>query len=263
MISPPLRRSLGQAIDTLGLRGPVFRIRERLLARADTRAGVDDQGRPVPPPYLRTLVVGTPNLDYFLQSGRSVVTVLERILATHGGGFGTAGSVLEWGCGCGRLARWLPVAQDAELFGTDLNPKLIGWCRANLPGDWRVNGLRPPLPMPDGRVELVYAFSVLTHLSEATAELWMAELGRVIRPGGRALLTFSDSPGPDAPEVAEALARTGYAVRFGQLEGANNFAAYATADRLVRMGGDAFERLAEVSAGATGLGISALLLRRR
>lgn len=102
-------------------------------------------------------------------------------------------SILEWGCGPGRLIRHLPdlLADRApRLNGTDYNPATIAWCAANLPGiDFALNGLAPPLPFPDGAFDAVYNFSVFTHLSADMHEAWAMELRRVLRPGGLLIAT--------------------------------------------------------------------------
>jgi len=52
-----------------------------------------------------------------------------------------------------------------------------------------VNQLSPPLPYAEASFDLVYAFSVMTHLSDELQHAWVAECGRVLRPGG--LFLFS------------------------------------------------------------------------
>jgi SAM-dependent methyltransferase len=79
---------------------------------------------------------------------------------------------------------------EVSLTGVDYNPESIAWCRQNLPGIRFVeNGLAPPLGFPDSTFDVVYNFSVLTHLSEELQLAWMSELKRVLRPGG--LLVFT------------------------------------------------------------------------
>jgi SAM-dependent methyltransferase len=99
--------------------------------------------------------------------------------------------VLDWGCGCGRIARhWEPYVSSIELFGCDLNEPSVRWCRDNIPfGTFAVCGLRPPLPYPDGYFDVVYGISVLTHLMFDTHYLWMQEIWRLLRAGGVAVLT--------------------------------------------------------------------------
>ncbi len=102
-------------------------------------------------------------------------------------------SVLEWGCGPGRIIRHLPAqlgGRLAELVGTDYNPRTIAWCRSALaPIRFEGNALLPPLPFPDRRFNVTYNFSVFTHLSEAVQLAWAAELHRVLQPGGILICT--------------------------------------------------------------------------
>lgn len=51
--------------------------------------------------------------------------------------------------------------------------------------------LERPLPIPDASVDVVVSASVLEHLSESGRTLQMREIQRILRPGGRAVLTVS------------------------------------------------------------------------
>lgn len=53
-----------------------------------------------------------------------------------------------------------------------------------------VNALSPPLRYADGTFDFIYCLSVFTHLSEAMHHAWLAELLRVLKPGGCILLTL-------------------------------------------------------------------------
>jgi SAM-dependent methyltransferase len=99
-------------------------------------------------------------------------------------------AMLDFGCGCGRLARWWDGLTGASLFGCDPNRELVTWCRANLPFmNAAVSEDRPPLPYPDASFDFVYALSIFTHLPEEHASTWMAELARIVKPGGHVLFT--------------------------------------------------------------------------
>jgi SAM-dependent methyltransferase len=100
-------------------------------------------------------------------------------------------SVLDFGCACGRVLRWMPLAlPGARLFGVDVRAASIEWCRAHLQGDFRANATQPPLAhIADGSIDLVYALSVFSHLNLASSRAWLAELARVCRPQGRILVT--------------------------------------------------------------------------
>lgn len=96
--------------------------------------------------------------------------------------------ILEWGCGPGRILRHMPVDLGdvkTRLTGSDYNPRSIAWCRENLSGiEFIQNELLPPLPFSASRFDVVYCFSVFTHLSEDVQHAWAAEIGRVLKPNG-------------------------------------------------------------------------------
>jgi SAM-dependent methyltransferase len=77
-----------------------------------------------------------------------------------------------------------------RVFGCDINPKMVEWCNEQLPFvEAAVNELSPPLPYRESTFDLVYAFSVMTHLSEELQHSWMRECRRVLKPGGYLLFS--------------------------------------------------------------------------
>jgi SAM-dependent methyltransferase len=67
---------------------------------------------------------------------------------------------------------------------------MVDWCRDNLSfAEVAVTRLAPPLPYPDSSFDLMYAFSVFTHLDERLQHEWMHECLRVLRPGGFLLMS--------------------------------------------------------------------------
>jgi len=107
--------------------------------------------------------------------------------------------VVDWGTGCARVLRHfaesagplgLPQAMRQRLTGLDIDAESIGWCAGALPGlaDWGV--LRPEgFDLPPASVDLLLGISVMTHLTEHDQQRWLAEIRRVLRPGGLAILT--------------------------------------------------------------------------
>jgi len=187
----PLRRILAG----LGLLGAAVRVRDVLWTarfwRANARywrQGAAD-GLPIPPFSLRILVAASPDISWFLESGRRAAESIRTTLARNRLDLASMKAVLDFGCGCGRVIRhWAPLG--AEVHGSDLNPRLIAWCQRNLAfGRFSTNGPTPPVPHASGQFDFAYALSVLTHMPEAAQHAWMGELARVLRPGGHLLVT--------------------------------------------------------------------------
>jgi SAM-dependent methyltransferase len=146
---------------------------------------------PIPPHELRSTASCGTSADVHLQSGVAdlrIVGELWEIFAERP--FTQLGSVLDFGCGCGRLLRWFQTAlPGAHRFGADVRRASIEWCQQNLDGTFVANDIVPPLPLPDASVDLVVALSVFSHLNVRSARAWMRELARVCKPGGLLLVT--------------------------------------------------------------------------
>lgn len=114
---------------------------------------------------------------------------------------------LDFGCGCGRLLRFLREASGLELHGADVNAQHIEWCRANLaPIAFLASALVPPLPFASGHFDGLWSLSVFSHLDEATGRVWRAELARVLTPGGILIATVQGETSLARAEADPALA---------------------------------------------------------
>jgi len=101
--------------------------------------------------------------------------------------------VADLGCGPGHVTGWLAAhlaAQGATAVGVDLSPGMIEVARREQPGaEFRVGDLLS-LPAADGEFGAVIAFYSIIHLRPAELPGALAEMYRVLRPGGLALLAF-------------------------------------------------------------------------
>ena len=110
-------------------------------------------------------------------------------------------NVLDIGCGCGRTALAL-----RDLFGfsgmytgLDVDREMIGWCQRHFSADhftfvhlnvWNAlyhpKGEKVPcvLPLAAESTDLVFAFSLFTHLLEHDVANYAREAFRVLKPGG-------------------------------------------------------------------------------
>jgi SAM-dependent methyltransferase len=127
----------------------------------------------------------------FLETGKRSLEDLERALLAIGDTIAEHERVLEFGCGCGRIMRWMEdLASTCTLVGTDIDARAIEWAAENLPfARFDVNEGLPPLRYDDGEFDMVINHSVFTHLDEAYQDLWLAELQRITAPGGILVLS--------------------------------------------------------------------------
>ena len=217
-----MKRRVLRLLARAGLIGPAFHAYERVVSLRPDRPRVVD-GPPLPPRRLMVRVAGTADADWFLRSGRAAYDAI----AAHVP-LAEVESVLDFGCGCGRVTRyWADFAGTAS--GSDVNTKAVDWCRTNLPfARFEVNRLEPPLAFADESFDLVYALSVFTHLTAELQLAWRDELRRVLRPGGRLLMTThgkSYRPRLDAAERRRFEAGE-LVVRWSDLPGTNLCSAY-------------------------------------
>ena len=119
-------------------------------------------------------------------------------------------SVLDVGCGSGRMAVPLLGYLDGRgrYVGFDIAPKLIRWCSGHISRrnanftfhladifnkHYNPRGACPAsqyrFPCSDQSVDLVLATSVFTHMLADDVRHYLREIRRVLRPGGRGLLT--------------------------------------------------------------------------
>ena len=99
--------------------------------------------------------------------------------------YGKGRDVFEAGCGTGLLLRQAAqVARSA--VGLDLSRGMLGAARGR--GLRVVQGSLTEVPLPSESVDLVYSMKVLAHIPPIQPAL--AELARLVRPGGHLLLEF-------------------------------------------------------------------------
>jgi SAM-dependent methyltransferase len=131
-------------------------------------------------------IAGKIKEPYFLGSGATwfvkLAALYERLTGRH---IDACGPILDWGVGCGRIARHFSEHLRASLHGVDIDRVNIEWCNENMPGlSVQVTSPSPPLPFENGYFELIYSHSVLTHIAEQEQHTWLRELARITRPGG-------------------------------------------------------------------------------
>ncbi len=145
---------------------------------------------PSPPGDFSFRVSHAQSPHFFKVGGLKTVGDFLEPLARHAD-VGKIRRVLDWGCGCGRVAMYLMAAENApEILGCDIDFQTVAWCNENLKrGAFAVLQPMPPAPYPDGHFDFIYSYSVFTHLTRDVQHAWLAEMRRLLTPGGIFLAT--------------------------------------------------------------------------
>ena len=127
------------------------------------------------------------------------------------GGLGPDEQVLDIGCGTGRMAVPLLgyLGERGGYTGFDISRRAIDWCAAKISArnprfrfvhadiynlEYNPHGTLGAdayrFPCGDASVDFAFATSVFTHMHAGEIRHYLAELRRVLKPQGRALLTF-------------------------------------------------------------------------
>lgn len=161
---------------------------------------------PVPPEDLRLWVGPFADPDTFLRSGRETVALMRSLC-----GLQPDHSVLDVGCGSGRVALGLigHLASPGRYIGFDPALKPIEWCQAHIASrhaefefvhvdvhnaSYHPEGQRSAdavrFPAASASIDVALLSSVFTHLLPDDVAAYTRELYRVVRPGGRCLISY-------------------------------------------------------------------------
>jgi SAM-dependent methyltransferase len=177
--------------------------RARRLVAADY---VNFGGCRLPPAHMRDAMCGVEYAlaDKFLESGRAEARRLIAKLA-----YTADSNVVEIGCGLGRLAIGLMrECGNVRYWGFDAKRPWIAWCKTHIERrhpSFRffhvdvANDLYNPngkvileefrFPLADGHADIVYLWGVFTNMRLSDVRIYVSEIGRLLRPGGRVFLT--------------------------------------------------------------------------
>lgn len=104
-------------------------------------------------------------------------------------------SAIELGCGSGQLTTRLGSRYpDLDYLGIDVVPELLAYAARHAPQRFRfVEHSELSIPAADQCADLIIAFSVFTHLRHEESFLYLKDMSRVLRGGGRILFSFIET----------------------------------------------------------------------
>lgn len=150
---------------------------------------------PLPSQQIQTRLTGVSGAQTLLHGFRQYELIKE-ILTKHHFNLNSSKKVLDFGVGFGRILRFfLREVDKSNLFGTDINEDFISWLqnKANF-ANFLTNNEHPPIDFPKEYFDLIFAFSVFSHLSERSGKEWLSELNRITRKGALVILTIWAHP---------------------------------------------------------------------
>lgn len=189
-------------------------------------------GQPLPDAQRIAVTQGIGNPETYRDSIVSGLFTLEALLAASGADPAGVRDVLDVGCGTGRLlVGWHSDDPLRRLGGVDIDAELIGWNREHLGGvaRWEIGSVWPPLDLPAASFDVIQFASVFTHLPLDCQRAWLAEVRRLLRPGGRAMISLHGLLYATLlleGDARAAFERTGYHEIAGAAEGASGFGTF-------------------------------------
>ncbi|MDD4913607.1 MAG: class I SAM-dependent methyltransferase [Methylococcales bacterium] len=99
--------------------------------------------------------------------------------------------LVDYGCGSGRLSTALAKELQINYLGIDIIDALLEYARLKSPAEYTfLNHQDLNVPIDDASVDMICAFSLFTHLLQAESYLYMEDMYRALKPGGRLVFSF-------------------------------------------------------------------------
>lgn len=144
---------------------------------------------PTPTPKLREGY--NPNSPFhYWWSGYSDYLRLQQMVERYYQGDRPA-TYFDFGCSSGRVLRHFAAQTELQVSACDIDLLNVRWVQRHLPRRIRIfqNSSLPHLPVEDNSIDVFSAYSVFSHI-DVWEEAWLAEVRRVLRPGGLAYITI-------------------------------------------------------------------------
>lgn len=129
--------------------------------------------------------------DPVLKDAHSAYRLFKQLYEIYAGSLAECHNIMDFGCGWGRILRFfLKDVAPSTLWGVDPIEEMIHLCKQdNKWSNFEVINTKPPIQFQDNTFDLIYSFSVFSHLSEEMHQNWLVELHRILKPGGILIAT--------------------------------------------------------------------------
>lgn len=135
--------------------------------------------------------IGAPTMESFHTQGDGHVAVLK----VHGLSDGMA--VYDLGCGCGRTAQALQRSGwRGSYTGADVVPELLAELADKCPNYETILNFTPQIMADDATLDIVFHWSVFTHLYPAESYIYTRDAFRALKPGGKMIFSFLELEEP-------------------------------------------------------------------
>lgn len=147
---------------------------------------------PMASPEIQQAWTGASGMDLFRQTS-AFVRQLENNYTRYAGKPLKNARIMDFGCGYGRIFRMLYYYQNpSQLWGVDAWRRSLDLCKeSSLPGNFALSEAKPSrLPVGGGQFDLVFSFSVFTHLAPSAAEACLDAIRACLADGGLFVCTI-------------------------------------------------------------------------
>ncbi|MEI2419191.1 class I SAM-dependent methyltransferase, partial [Arthrospira platensis SPKY2] len=86
----------------------------------------------IPPESMRFATIENRDPDMYVISGLKVAADFSSILHKHGTSISKVQSILDIGCGVGRVSRVWPLLCNGNIWACDVVKEFIDWCSSNI-----------------------------------------------------------------------------------------------------------------------------------
>jgi len=144
----------------------------------------------LPPEYFQ-LVVASRTGDDTLLKAFPVYVQFRGLIETHYRPLADCEAILDFGCGWGRITRFfIKDLAAARLWGIDTWEAAVEHAKqSNRWSNFMTVNKVPPTSFDNDTFDVVFAYSVFSHLPEDLHAHWLAEFSRILKPGGLVIAT--------------------------------------------------------------------------